>query len=251
MEVSEKARVNLLDAPFHGPLETEPLEFARDELVGAHEGVRRALLPILGQRASVGSLAAVQARVLVLFVVVRLNGVVDHIDVDNLPLGQQLGGEVEGVLRRTFVVGYMHGLDGDVETVLHVVRVGEDRLVVRVAIPRMLVYFQRTLGRQGADHARNLAAQVVDLVRVLALSVRGIVTRFVLQHLHALPSSRLAFTHLGDGVQLPHAILLQREGQNDSILLDQHGRVFFCRFTLRLPVSADNYYRPEAKRNYP
>ena len=223
MQVPEEARVHLLYAALHSALEAEPFELARHQLVGAHERVGGTLLPVLAEGSPVGLLRAVDAWVLVWLVVVRLYGVVHHVNVDDFTLGQKLGGEVQSVLDRALVVSHVHRLYGNVEAVLHVVRVGEDRLVVRVAIPRVLVYLQRALWRQGADHAGNLAAQVVYLARVLPRAVVLVVAGFVRQNLHTFPASSLVLTHLGDGEQLTHAVLLQGEGQYDTILLYQHG----------------------------
>ena len=61
------------------------------------------------------------------------------------------------VLQLSTVIFNMHGHNGDVEGFLHVVRVADNGLAPRVAVPRVLVNFQGTLGSNQADKPRHFA----------------------------------------------------------------------------------------------
>lgn len=51
------------------------------------------------------------------------------------------------------------GLYDDHKVLLHVARVGNDRLAVRISVPRLLVYLQRALGSDQLDEPRYLRKQ--------------------------------------------------------------------------------------------
>ena len=53
---------------------------------------------------------------------------------------------------------------------------------------------------------------MVDLVRELSLLSALLLIRFILQHLDALPASRLVLAGLSHRVQLPHLVLSKMEG---------------------------------------
>ena len=53
---------------------------------------------------------------------------------------------------------------------------------------------------------------MVDLVRELSLLSPLLLVRFILQHLDALPASRLILAGLSHRVQLPHLVLRKMEG---------------------------------------
>ena len=56
------------------------------------------------------------------------------------------------------VILNMHGHNGDMEGFLHVVRIADDCLTPRVAVPRVLVDFEGTPGSNQADKPWDFAA---------------------------------------------------------------------------------------------
>ena len=89
-----------------------------------------------------------------------VNRVVHDVDMHHLPLLEQVGREFVNILQLSVVVVDMHGGDGDMKAVFHVMRIGDDGLVPGETVPSCLVDLERSLGSNEADKLWDTTAEV-------------------------------------------------------------------------------------------
>ena len=169
MEVGKEPPLGGLNERLHLGLKPEPLELRRHQLVAGHDRVD-VLLPVSGQRASLGLGRFELRRVFVGLVVGAGDRVVGDVDHDDLALLQLLRRQLVEVLGSA-PVRVVVGFHADEKVVFHVAGVGEDCLAVGVGVPGFFVDLQRSFRRDGSNKLGHFTGKVIDLVGVLALPI--------------------------------------------------------------------------------
>ena len=138
--------------------------------------------PVTRQRTTARLTGFESRRIFIWFKVSGINGVVGDVNADDSPLLELLLLQLMDIILVS-PVRKVVSLHYDVEIALHVSRIGENCLAVRISIPGFLVNFQRTFRSHHFYPARDLtrdqlslmivtethlAVEMVNLIRVLA-----------------------------------------------------------------------------------